>query len=84
MEKLENPEKLIEIANKAVADYGFRQIVQWSPDDVAVQWQLSAGEAEVLKGPLKTELDQLPIPVEPHNVSGQQKRLAGIITTALS
>ena len=77
-------EKLIEIANKAVADYGFRQIVQWSPDDVAAQWQLSLGEVEVLKGRLKTELDQLPIPVEPQDVPGEQERLAGIITAALS
>ena len=77
-------EKLLEIANKAVADYGFRQIVQWSPDDVVTQWQLSPREVEVLKGRLKTELDQLPIPVEPQDVSGQQERLAGVITTALS
>ena len=77
MEKLENPEKLIEIANKAVADYGFRQIVQWSPDDVAVQWQLSAGEVEVLKGQLKTELDQLPIPVEPHDVPDNRNAWPG-------
>ena len=81
---MENSEKLIEIANKAVADYGFRQIVQWSPDAVAVQWQLSAGEVEVLKGQLKTELDQLPIPVEPHDVPREQERLAGIITMVLS
>ena len=81
MEKLE---KLLEIANKAVADYGFRQIVQWSPNDVAAQWQLSADEVEVLKGPLKTELDQLPIPVEPQDVPAEQERLAGVITTALS
>jgi hypothetical protein len=84
MENPEKLEKLIEIANTAVADYGFRQIVQWSPDDVAVQWQLSPGEVEVLKGRLKTELDQLPIPVEPHDVPGEQERLAGIIKTALS
>ncbi len=81
---MENPEKLIEIVNKAVADYGFRQIVQWSPDDVVTQWQLSPGEVEVLKGRLKTELDQLPIPVEPQDVPGEQERLAGIITAALS
>ena len=28
---------LIDIANKAVVDYGFRQIVQWSPEDIAAQ-----------------------------------------------
>jgi len=49
--------KLIEISNKAVADYGFRQIVQWSPDDIVAQWQLSTREAELLTGVIKDELD---------------------------
>ena len=50
-------EKLIEITNKAVADYGFRQIVQWSPEDIVAQWQLSTREAEILSGVIKDELD---------------------------
>ena len=41
-------EKLIEIADRAAADYGFRQIVQWSPDDVVGEWGLSDREADVL------------------------------------
>ena len=76
-------EKLIEITNKAVADYGFRQIVQWSPEDIVAQWQLSTREAEILSGVIKDEMDRLPIPVEPTNVSGEQDRLAGVIRQVL-
>lgn len=76
-------EKLIEITNKAVADYGFRQIVQWSPEDIVAQWQLSTREAEILTGVIKDELDRLPIPVEPTDVPGEQDRLAGVIRQAL-
>ncbi len=76
-------EKLIEISNKAVADYGFRQIVQWSPEDIVAQWQLSTHEAEVLTGVVKDELDRLPIPVEPPDVPQEQERVAGIIRQAL-
>ena len=77
-------EKLIEIANKAVADYGFRQIVQWSPDDIVAQWQLSAREAELLTGVIKDELDRLPIPVEPPDVPHEQERMAALIRRALA
>ncbi len=76
-------EKLTEITNKAVADYGFRQIVQWSPDDIVGQWQLSASEAAVLNGVIKNELDRLPIPVEPRDVPGEQTRLAALVSDAL-
>ncbi len=76
-------EKLIEITNKAVADYGFRQIVQWSPEDIVAQWQLSTREAELLSGVIKDEMDRLPIPVEPTDVPGEQDRLAGVIRQAL-
>ena len=77
-------EKLIEIANKAVADYGFRQIVQWSPDDIVAQWQLSTREAKLLTGVIKDELDRLPIPVEPPQVPHEQERVAGLIRRALA
>ena len=76
-------EKLIEITNKAVADYGFRQIVQWSPEDIVAQWQLSTREAELLSGVIKDEMDRLPIPVEPTDVPGEQDRLAGVSRQAL-
>jgi len=77
-------EKLIEITNQAVADYGFRQIVQWSPEDIPAQWQLSTREVELLTGIIKDELDRLPIPVEPSEVPQEQERVAGIIRQALS
>ena len=76
-------DKLIEITNKAVADYGFRQIVQWSPEDIVAQWQLSAREAEILTGVIKDELDRLPIPVEPTEVPQEQERVADVIRQAL-
>ncbi len=76
-------EKLIEITNKAVADYGFRQIVQWSPEDIVAQWQLSTRETDILTGVIKDELDRLPIPVEPSDVPQEQERVAGIIRQAL-
>lgn len=77
-------EKLIEIADRAAADYGFRQIVQWSPDDIVGEWSLSDREADVLKGPLKDALDELPIPVEPADLPREQERLAQIIRDGLS
>ena len=70
---------LEDIVNKAIADYGFRQIVQWSPEDVVAQWNLSDKEAAVLMGPIKEELDQLPVPVEPSDIAGEQKRLRELI-----
>ena len=76
-------DKLIDIVNRAVEDYGFRQVAQWSPGDLAEQWQLSAREEEVLKGLLKNELDRLPIPVEPQDYVREEKRLAEIIKAAL-
>ncbi len=77
-------DKLIEITKRAVEDYGFRQIAQWSPEDLVAQWQLSSREAEVLKGPINDELGQLPVPVEPRDYSAVEGRLADIIKKALS
>ena len=77
-------DKLIEIANRAAADYGFRQIVQWSPDDIVDQWGLSEKEADVLKGPVKQALDGLPIPVEPNDLPRERERLARIIRDGLN
>ena len=75
---------LIEIANRAVADYGFRQAALWSPGDVAARWELSARETAVLEGALHDALDELPVPVEPADVPAQQERVAGIIRQALA
>ena len=74
---------LIEIAGKAIADYGFRQVVQYSPDDVVAQWDLSSDEARVLHGPVLDELDKLPIPVEPEDVPAETDRFARLIGDAL-
>ena len=74
---------LIEIANKAIADYGFRQVVVWSPDDIIAQWSLPPAEAQVLAGPLREALEALPVPVEPPDVAGEQARLARLIGEAL-
>ena len=74
---------LVEIAGKAIADYGFRQVVLYSPDDVVAQWGLSSEEAGVLLGPVMDELDKLPIPVEPEDVAGETERLAAVIDGAL-
>jgi hypothetical protein len=74
---------LVEIAGKAIADYGFRQVVLYSPDDVAARWGLSSEEAGVLRGPVLDELDKLPIPVEPENVAAETERLAAVIGDAL-
>ena len=74
---------LIEIANKAIADYGFRQVVLWSPDDVVARWALSSDEVEVLRGPVFEALQAMPVPVEPRDVPSEQDRLAQIIGAAL-
>ena len=76
-------EALIEIANKSIADYGFRQVVLWSPDEVISKWGLSTREAEVLGGPLRDALEALPVPVEPANYRAEQDRFARIIGDAL-
>lgn len=74
---------LEEIANKAIADYGFRQEAQWSPESVAAQWGLSAQEAQVLQGPVRDALEALPIPVEPQDISQEQERFSKLIQDAL-
>jgi hypothetical protein len=74
---------LQEIANKAISDYGFRQIVQWTPDDIVAQWELSDKEADVLKGPFLEAIATLPVPVEPKDYPAEQGRFAKIIGDAL-
>ena len=76
--------KLTEIAHRAVADYGFRQIVQWSSDDIIDQWELSPAEGDLLKGEIKQAREGMPVPVEPGDLSGEQQRLTKIIREGLS
>lgn len=75
---------LNEIANRSIADYGFRQVALWSPDDLAAQWALSPDEARVLQGALHDALEALPVPVEPRDVPAEQERIAALIANALS
>ena len=76
-------EALVEIASKAIADYGFRQVVLWSPEDVLAQWGLSESEAQVLRGPMRRALESMPVPVEPANIPDEQRRMAAMIENAL-
>lgn len=77
-------ENLKEIVDKAIANYGFRQVVMWSPDDIIDQWGLSDQETRVLMDILIEELEALPVPVEPENVAAESERLAGLIEAALT
>jgi hypothetical protein len=76
-------EKLIEVANQAVADYGFRQVALWSPDEAVERWGLSPSEEAVLTGALHDALIALPVPVEPADIPAEQARVAKLITAAL-
>ena len=76
-------EALIDIACKAIADNCFRQAVQWSPQDVAVRWDLSPRETTVLQGPVRDALDALPIPVEPADIPAEQERFGRLIGDSL-
>ncbi len=77
-------DNLAVIIRRAVEDYGFRQIAQWSPDDLVESWELSPAEAEVLKGSLKRELDLLPVPIEPDDYARERERLEAIVRDSLS
>jgi hypothetical protein len=73
----------MEILDKAIADFGFRQMVLWSPGDVAARWGLSAKEAEVLKGQVRTELEKLPVPVEPADRPKEHARFEWLVSQAI-
>lgn len=75
--------KLMEILDKAIADFGFRQMVLWSADDVAARWGLSAAEAAVLKDRVRDELEKLPVPVEPADRQREHDRFAGLISQGM-
>ena len=75
-------DKVIEIADRAVADYGFRQAVLYGADDISRRWELSDQERSVLEGTLIQQLSALPIPVQPVDVPGEQARIADLIREA--
>ena len=77
-------DSLIEIANKAIADYGFRQAALWSPEDIVAQWRLSPKQAEVLTGLLHHEFEAMPVPVEPADIPSEQERMAALIRGVLA
>ncbi|MDA1129114.1 MAG: hypothetical protein O2913_10510 [Chloroflexi bacterium] len=72
-------ENLIDIANRAVADYGFRQAVLYGCANIALRWSLTEEETAQLCGSVVAELAALPIPVQPEDVPAEQARVAEII-----
>lgn len=72
-------EKLIDIATRAVADYGFRQAVLYGASDIARRWELSEEETALLSGPVLSELSALPIPVQPADIPVEQARVSEMI-----
>jgi hypothetical protein len=72
-------DKLIDIANRAIADYGFRQAVLYGAADIARKWELTEEEATLLSGAVLSELTALPIPVQPADIPAEQARVSGVI-----
>ena len=77
-------EKLIDLANRAIADYGFRQAVLYGAADIARKWELSEEESAQLSGTVLAELNALPIPVQPADIPAEQARVAGVIRSLAS
>ena len=75
-------EKLIEITNRAVADYGFRQAVLYGFDDVARRSGFSQQEQAVFQGTVLELLAALPVPVQPQDLPAVQARLEKAIREA--
>ena len=75
-------DKLIDIANRAVADYGFRQAVLYGSNDISGRFGLSLEEQKILEGPVIEFLTALPIPVQPGDILSEQARVAQVIQTA--
>ncbi len=77
-------DKLIDIASRAVADYGFRQAVLYGVADIARRWSLTEEETDLLSGPVLSALSSLPIPVQPADIPAEQARVAEIIQSLFS
>ena len=73
---------MIDLANRAVADYGFRQAVLYGPNDIGNRTGLSPKEQETLEGPVMEFLVSLSIPVQPEDIPSEQARVVRIIRTA--
>ncbi len=75
-------DKIIEITNRAVADYGFRQAVMYGATDIARRWGLTPAEQAVLEGTALELLTALPVPVPPAEIPAEQARLEAQIRAA--
>ena len=75
-------DKVIEISNRAVADYGFRLAVLYGAADIAQRWELSEGQRALLETTALELLAALPNPVEPAQVATEQERVAAAIRAA--
>ena len=65
-------DKLIDLANRAVADYGFRQAVLYGAEDVGRRAGLTQDEQAILEGTVVALLAALPVPVQPGDIPGEQ------------
>ena len=75
-------DKVIEISNRAVADYGFRLAVLYGAADIAQRWELSERQRALLETTALELLAALPNPVEPAQVAAEQERVAAAIRAA--
>ena len=75
-------DKFIEVVNRAVADYGFRQAVLYGAKDVGRRAGFSQQEQAILEGTVLDFLAALPIPVEPADIPGEQANLASAVRAA--
>lgn len=75
-------EDMIQITNKSIADYGFRQAVVWSPEDIIDSWGLDEAEADLLTTRIIPKLKDLPVPVEPADHEKVQNSFNAILEAA--
>ena len=75
-------DKVIEITNRAVADYGFRQSVMYGAQDIGRRWGLTETEQAMLEGTAVDLLTALPVPVPPADIPAEQARLEAQIRAA--
>ena len=75
-------DKLINIVNRAIADYGFRQAVLYGAEDVGRRAGFTEQQQNILEGTVLELLASLPIPVQPEDIPVEQGRLAEAIRAA--
>ena len=75
-------DKVIEIINRAVADYGFRQAVMYGAQDIGRRWDLTETQQAVLEGTAVDLLVALPVPIPPADIPAEQARLEAQIRAA--